>query len=713
MVSEHTKKAGIDTLVNVLVLFFFIVVLVVGFNIYGDYSVNVDEVTQRKHALINYVFINEEVLGRNMDKLRWTDAWINEDINELTGEQGEGLRNYRSRSYGVALQLPTVLIEDINDFQFTSQQLYQMRHIYNFIIYFCGLVALFFLLKELIKSKLIALAGTALFYLFPHFFASSYYNVKDMLFIPMFIFSCLFMVRILTKKRRLRDVLLFVFFTALASNIRIYGIMPLAGVVVCMIVEDILRWRSQNVQIQQALELKKQPVWRHMLTYFILIFGFLGFWLLIAPAAWINPLDYVQQVLSKAASFDMWESTMLFAGQNLGAGEVPWYYLPLWMGITIPLFDLILFFVGCAFLVATLFRSKRGEAFVQNRLMWIFFFMFFILFFAQIFLKITIYLSWRHMYILFVPMMVLASYGIKMLHETLSGKGGKVSRIVVPLFTIAAIGIGAGRVAANHPYQYSMFNIIGIPVADQFDRDYYRMSAKQSIEWLLQEFPGRTLHIASDVYLEKPLESFSAEQQQRVWLRNPRPNKETFYPAEFYIELFRFTPGNDSPKLQDGYTEIHAIWVDGVKIASVLRNNLFQKFDETGIYSIPLWYFDTIEGVGLPSADGASITSTGVPGYLIYGNYSRLDKGKYIVSMHMKLNDSAGQVPVATMDVAKDFGATVLTSQPIYASDFDENGETTLLMTFTLGAPVDTIELRVEVGEGVRMMLDNVTLYRK
>ncbi len=703
--AEHTKKAWASTFVNLLVLLFFVVVMVVGLNIYTDYAVNVDEALQRKHALINYTYINENVLGRNMDKLRATDEWLNEDGT------GEGLKNYRSRSYGVALQLPMVAIEDAKDFKMTSQEIFQMRHIYNFLIYFCGLVGLFFLLNDLIKSKLIALAGTALFYLFPHFFASSYYNVKDMLFIPMFILACLFMVRVLTRKRKIGNCVLLVIFTAFASNIRIYGILPLAAAVVCMIVEDIMRRFASDGEAKSALELEPQSLWRMILPYIIIIFGFVGFWLLLAPAAWINPIDYAQQVVSKAAAFDMWtNNSMIFMGQEHSLETVPWYYLPVWMGITIPIFDIIMFLVGCGFLIATLFKSGRGASFVKNRVLWIFFLMFFMLFCAQILLGITIYLGWRHMYVLFVPLVVVMCFGIKALHEKIEENGG-AGRVIVPIVTIAAVAIGAGRIAANHPYEHSMFNIIGIPIADQFDRDYYRMSSKQAIEWLFENYPDQDIEISSDVQLITPAKSFSPEDQKRIILKSQEQDKTKFQPAEFYIELYRYTAGNESHMAQEGYSEIHSIDVDGTKILSILQNDLIKQFEETGIFNIPLSYFKTLNGT--MAADGQSITSNGQPNYLLYGPYNYFSKGKYVLQIKMKLVDGKGKTDLGYVDITADHAAATLTSKPIDEEEFDGAGDITLLLPFTLGASVNEMEFRVFTNEGVILTVESVTVYKE
>src|SRR6185503_14445081 len=59
-----------------------------------------------------------------------------------------------------------------------------------------------------------------------------------------------------------------------------------------------------------------------------------------------------------------WLGDMLFMGKYIKAMQAPWYYIPVWMGITIPLLYLFFFMCGFIAIVKGLFR---GVPFIINR----------------------------------------------------------------------------------------------------------------------------------------------------------------------------------------------------------------------------------------------------------------------------------------------------------------------------------------------------------
>ncbi len=675
---------------RVIVLVFFIAVLITGINIYKDYGVSVDEPMQRRHSLVNYEYINEKLLGRDVPYVR---------------ERGyDKLENYNARQYGVALQLPMVLAEDINDFEMTDFEIYQMRHLFNFMVYFCGLVALFFIIKDLTKSDFAALAGTAMFYLFPHFFASSYYNVKDMLFIPMFIISCLFMLKLL-RTRKAGYIVLFALFTALATNIRILGIMTVPAALVCMLAEDVLA-RSKRTELRELIPHAGQRKFIFtLLPYILLPLLTLGFMLLIAPASWDDPAGYLKLVVGRSLDYEVWTRTMMFMGKPISYDAIPWYYLPVWMGITVPLFDIAMFFAGAFFIIAPLFKNGRLASFIRDRYLWMFLLFFLLPFLVQIMGSIKIYLGWRHMYMLMVPLCVISAYGLQRLHKRLSGGKAQALKWVIPIITIAALIAGTVRVAVNHPFQYSLFNAIGAPIGEGFDRDYYRMSAKQALEYILERKPEGKVTVKSNYSLNTPRMGIPAEEAERITLRGGE------LPAEYYIELYRDTPGN-TPNAP-GYTEIYAIWQDGYKIASVLLNDFLYEYEKTGVMRIPLQYFfGTNDNYYAPQHRNVR-SSKGIEGYFMFGPYLHLAAGEYVLDMDFVLKAAPGSAEqVGIVDIAGKSGTQTYGGVQLFADSFTD-GKYHLTMPFTLEEDVYDLEIRVFANKGVWLQAaDNVLVSR-
>ena len=556
--NHHIKGKNISRLVFII---FFAIILLASLLIYDDYTEFGDEAAQRNHSLITYQYLNQTLFGRTVVEI---DAMELPDLN-----------SYVSKQYGVTLQLPLVFMEDLTDFTMPTRDIYLMRHLYNFFIFYIALVVLFFLIKDLLKNEWLALAGVAMMYLFPQFFGSAYFNIKDLMFVSLFIIACFFMVRMLTR-RKTGYCVLFAATAALCSGVRILGIVLLFAALICMLLEDLVRWRAKNREIAVELALSQKWVARFV-PYIVVFFGTIIFYIAFMPASWTDPIGFSHMTFGKALDYEAWNNQMPFAGQNIYWDEAPWYYLPVSMGITIPVFNLVMFFVAIVFLIMSLLPKDRIIRFVRNRYIWVIFGLFLVPFLFQILAHVKIYLGWRHMYMLYVPMCILAVYGIQQLHAKLKGNKIKAMRFVVPAVMIAALIVNAVRVVANHPYQLSMFNMIGIPVADQYYRNG-RTAGMECMQYLLEKYPGQVLTVNT----AQGILMLTEEEKQNltvVYDLAQRPN--------FAIDYYRYTIGNE-PYLP-GYEEIYYISIDGYKIASILKH---WAFDMQGVTEIPMDSFD-------------------------------------------------------------------------------------------------------------------------
>ena len=84
---------------SMIAIIFFVSYFVVGLICVDDYGITVDEVHQRRHSLVTYKYLNEKLLYRSIDALSRLP-----DLEEY------------DQYYGVALQIPLVVIEDLFDF---------------------------------------------------------------------------------------------------------------------------------------------------------------------------------------------------------------------------------------------------------------------------------------------------------------------------------------------------------------------------------------------------------------------------------------------------------------------------------------------------------------------------------------------------------------------------------------------------------------------
>ena len=540
-------------IIRLFIIVFFVVVLIIGLAVYDDYGISFDEPIQRQHSLINYEYINEKVFGREISYIK------NLNLPSLEG--------YTFNFYNMAMQVPLVFIENLNHFAMSTRDIFLMRHLFTFLIYFCALICFFFLCRDLFKKEWLALAGTAMLFLFPRFFAQSFYNIKDMVFIALFIIALFLMIKLLIKKRRILWCVLFAVALAFSTNTRFIGAVLLPVLFVAMILEDVAGPFFKNRELAEDISAYngKFSLTKRMLPYILVPAVFIATYIFITPASWNDPLHYIKSTFTEFSDYSYWDGTMVFAGNLVTSAERPWYYIPVWMGITIPVFYIAMFFPGAVILVKNTLK-KRFAGFFKDRYVWLAFFLFLIPLLALIATHTTIYLGWRHVFFLFVPFVLIAAYGVGGLQDIFSNMKLKFGKWILPVVTIAALAVGAGRIIVNHPYQFDMFNAIGIPMASQFDRDYWSLTGVDMTKYILTNYEGDVkIHFRTNDILEM----LSPGEKGRIKMIGWDQKDD----ADFILNDFRNKTGNEFEV--PGFTEIYSIWQDGYKIAQILKNDNF------------------------------------------------------------------------------------------------------------------------------------------
>ena len=92
--------------------------LLVGFRTEG---VSTDEDRERVSSLVNYKYLVPSVENIVTDSVNFASI---SDLSE-----------WQDRAYGVTLQLPTVVIEHLFDFQMDLAAVFQIRHVYTFLLF--------------------------------------------------------------------------------------------------------------------------------------------------------------------------------------------------------------------------------------------------------------------------------------------------------------------------------------------------------------------------------------------------------------------------------------------------------------------------------------------------------------------------------------------------------------------------------------------------
>ena len=468
---------------------FFIALTVIGLAVAPDYGVPFDEGSEQAILRQNVKEYICALFGEEYPAIR-TDSWS--DVVRISQSV--------ERDHGQSAYYPMALLLGM---QTTDPHLFTILwHAYTWLWFMAGVVAAYFLARELGLSRLLACAVALLLYLQPRFFAEGHYNNKDVVLLSLVICELATGARLI-RKPTLWGSFWFAFFGALATNMKIVGAYPMVLIGVAALgfwVTD----RSKN---------------SHRIRYAIAAFGFyLLMYGLLTPALWASPLQYFRYVLTNATSFSRWTGVVLFQGalyQPANGLPLPHRYLPVMMGLTIPIGFLVLMVVGQVVAVVRWMRhdQQRPLLFVITAL-WLIPAAFVVL------RQPVMYNGWRHFYFIYAGLIALGGLGLQAIAQWLRRKRVWQSlgaAVLCVLFAYQAVGI-----VTNHPNQYAYYNALAGQSQTEYETDYWALSTLQAVQNLCQSLPENTTIVLSAsepmslLALQNSLKGLTNSQQQRV-----------------------------------------------------------------------------------------------------------------------------------------------------------------------------------------------------
>lgn len=539
--AERQKKIGIVCL--------FLAMVILGLFIADDFTPHVDSFIQRQHSLVNYEYINRVLFNRTIPKLEAMIPSTLEDYPE----------NYRA--YGVFLQLPLVALEDATGFALPIYQVYWIRMLYCYLIFVVGLLCLYFMMKDLFGSRLWAVIGVLLIYTFPLYFNAAFTNIKDLLFASLFMISSYFMMRLL-RKHSFLNFLLFSIFSAVTTGIRVIGILLPCATVCMLLYEAVYQFYAaprverhiRGSALRQTIGLCVSLAVLFLLALYV-----------VTPAAWEDPFRHFINVLGYANDYT-WDDTLKYQGFLLKWEDIPHRYLLRMMRITIPVFVGISFFWGVAVIAKKVwfghgfFRKVYEHRYIGLQLL-----LFMIPVAYQVLLHVKIYDGWRHMYFVYVPLVVVATYGLMELSTWLQRFRFRLVRSSAILCSALCIAVNGYHTASTHPYQDNTFNYPSNALA----ADYLaagRSALPDAARYLLEHFPGKDALWVG--YPQKYRAMLTADENKRI------DNPENGENPDFILEYYRYQAAFYAPI--EGYSIYHSIEVDGYPILTIYMRNGYQ-----------------------------------------------------------------------------------------------------------------------------------------
>ncbi len=500
----------------------------------------------------------------------WDEYFVEKSANKLTdfyltfGEDKSALEYRNRKFYGGLFDTYSGFAVKIFNPLFDQDYTYQIRHIFNALIGFLGILFTGLLGKYLggWRGGLMALLFIALS---PRFFGHAMNNPKDIPFAAAFAMGTYFMVKTIREFPfpSKRTVFWFIFAIACAISIRIGGLLLINYFGLFIIIYVLNAYLVSGNTPFSKFHLKR-GFWVCLIVTVFGYFGGLIFW----PYGLRGPIEHPFDALAKMSDFDNAVSTW-FEGQMMKSDQLPWYYIFKYLGITSPLFII----VGFAILIGwSIYRVSKQR---RNEYLMVLFTVFFPIGFI-IAKGSNVYDGMRQLLFIYPSLVVVASQS--WLH-LLNGLNHRLLRI----FSFGLLGflliLPLSFIVRNHPHEYVYYNQIigGVKGAyGNYELDYWGNASKEAFQFLgpyLQKnhHKDSTIQVNTN-YLEPEKEALYRYQPNINWHKTKLERMEgkdwdygifiaRWFPLD-YIEKGKWPPKNT----------IHKITVDGVPIAVVTKS---------------------------------------------------------------------------------------------------------------------------------------------
>lgn len=344
-------------------------------------------------------------------------------------------------------------------------------HLYTFVFFFLGVIALFFLINTIYDSKMLGLLASAMYYFSPRIFGEGHYNNKDMMLLTFGIFTLCFGVRMI-RCPKWHNIIMFAFSAATATNIKIIGAWFFACIGVFFLADLIFNRKLNRKTFGYGVGA--------FLTYIL-------FYLVITPASWSGFFEYIYYCLTAAVRFARWGSSLVFEGtvyQPIFTG-LPWYYVPKWILMTTPEYIILLWLISNTIFFSRILKrefERKDFYFLVLTIAYLVPLLYTI--FAD---GLILYNGWRHFYFLYGPILACGIYAIDFFVNSYIKY--KTAIYFGVWICIAVIVVD---MTMNRSYEYTYFNFLCRGQQEEnYEIDYWNVAALRNIsEFVNEQYDG-------------------------------------------------------------------------------------------------------------------------------------------------------------------------------------------------------------------------------
>ena len=571
------KKRSV--LISIGIALVMVAILVTGLLTYRDYGYTCDENLERITSTYNYQYLAKLISGREIHRI----------------ESGE-LHSYFDRYYGVIFQLPMVLMEDLFGFELSLSDTFFMRHLMTFLFCFIGWVCFYFFLKRVFHHRGLALLGMLMVCLYPRFWGEQFNNVKDMIFTASVCECLLCGSLLLSHDGEYRYEFLFAFVCAMCVCTRVIGLMIPLIFFGYRVLRDLCLEKGLSEEYRQSAQ--NEALWQRLLRYCLGLVLLLCFYIIVYPVCWEEPLKTLKEAFVFFSSYWDWSGPVMFLGHMEDGYHLPWYYIPVWLGLSLPLWYLALLGGGIISGGVTAVKQTakgRVRQYLLGERRWAL--LSFILAFApvavMVFTPLTLYNGWRHMFYILPELVVIMLFALRGLWRGISRlkKPGLIRglRGACALLCVGMLGYQVGWIIRWHPMEKIYFNPIGKSIAEGMDRDWWYESIYHQFEYILDLDESDTVKVSCNLHTgDTYLYMLPEEMTDRIEMIS-----EGDTDAEYIIETI------DSLTMRyfgSYYTCIHEMKVDGVPISRVYaRNDVIEERLDDELFDEEYWDYNDFD----------------------------------------------------------------------------------------------------------------------
>lgn len=453
-------------------------------------------------------------------------------------------------------------------FHFTSGE-YENRHLINAFFGFIGILFAGLLARRLggWRAGVVALLFMALS---PRYIGHSMNNPKDIPFATFYILDCFLMFKLLDElpRPKISTIIFLIIGIALGIDVRVSGLLIIVYLGLFYFIKVVWKFLTNKLEKTDI-----KPILRSVaIIAAISIVGYLGV-ALLWPYDRTNPFVVPLTTLSKMSHFDVFNSYDLFDGRWWNRTEIPWYYAPKWIYITMPLFMLAGLILSPLLLVKIRNISPSPLIDRGKILALIFIFLFPVIYIIAV--KANIYNDCRHILFCYPPMAVLCALSAE---NILKFKINKYIKIATGVLFACFMLEPLHWMIKNHPNEDVYFSPVigGVDGAfKKYETDYWGNSDRAAVEWIQNNVKpvslDKPIRIRKWYGSKTPVDYYIRKKPGYVYVRAADASPDWDYSIVetvsckwFKNVLFNWPPPNT----------VHQIYADSTPLLAIVKNPL-------------------------------------------------------------------------------------------------------------------------------------------